>query len=205
MEPDMTDPVSFPCAVCDRPSLPRVHDGCRQHIADDLAELPGLYRQLEQELAPGRRGDGGRSGSRSAPIPVSLDVLDLRARGGIEGVVGGWARDVCEREGWTIPLLGSVEAIVDWACSLLLVNLPMLCDEHPAIREIADEIRQVTGQARRLVSGEPAPRRIPVACPCGAVLRVTLDTPGAKCPGCETQYGHDEVLGLPMAERRAAA
>lgn len=202
----MNDPVSYPCMVCDRPSLPRVHPGCQERIAVNLRALPGLYRALERELAPGRRGgDGGRPSRRGAPLPVNEAVLDLRSRGGIEGVVGGWAREVCEREGWRIPPLGSVEAIVVWGCELLLKNLNMLCDEHDAIREIADELRSVTGQARRILDGEPAPRRIPVACPCGAVLRVTLDTPGARCGGCETQYGHDQLLGLPMAERRAAA
>lgn len=200
-----TTPQSWPCTVCDRPSLPRVHDGCRERIAANLRTLPGLYRSLEGELIPGRRGSNGRTVRQGAPLPVNETVLDLRCRGGIEGVIGGWAREVCEREGWRIPPLGSVEAIVIWGCELLLKNLPMLCDEHDAIREIADELRSVTGQARRILSGEPAPRRIPVACPCGTVLRVTLDTPGARCGGCETQYGHEELLGLPITERRAAA
>lgn len=199
-------PQYWPCAICLRPSVPRVHPGCRDRVQENLEVLPGLYRALERALAPARPGDsGGRPGSGSAPIPVSLEVLDLRARGGIEGVVGGWARDLCERERWPIPPLGSVEAIVVWGTSLLHRNLPMICDEHPAVKEIADELRQITGQAERLVTGERPPRRIPVACPCGTTLRVTLDTAGARCPGCETQYGHSEVLQLPMAERRVAA
>lgn len=199
-------PQSWPCEICLRPSVPRVHDGCRQHVADNVTALPGLYRQLEGDLLPGRHGDsGGRPGGGSAPIPVSLAVLDLRARGGIEGVIGGWARDLCDRERWQVPVLGSVEAIVDWGAGLLLRNLPMICDEHPAVRELADEVRQISGQARRIITGEVPPRRVPVTCPCGQVLRVQLDTAGARCPGCETQYGHSEVLRLPLAERRIAA
>ncbi|MFB6977727.1 hypothetical protein [Streptomyces scopuliridis] len=203
----MTDtPQSWPCAVCDKPSKTRVHDGCREHIKANLLALPGLYRALEEELTPGRRGNsGGRPGTHGAPIPVSLEVLDLRARGGIEGVLGGWARDVCDRENWTVPALGTIEAIIKWGAGLLLANLPMICDEHPAIREIADELRQITGQARRLITGEKPPRHIPVACPCGQVLRITLNTAGERCPGCAAQYGHTEVLRLPMAERRVAA
>ncbi|MGW1894004.1 hypothetical protein ACWCP6_27685 [Streptomyces sp. NPDC002004] len=53
--------------------------------------------------------------------------------------------------------------------------------------------------------GERPPRRVPVACPCGQALRVTLDSPWARCSGCGTQYGHSELMVLPLAERRTAA
>lgn len=198
-------PQSWPCMVCDKPSQPRVHAGCEDRMRANLQALPGLYRGLAVALHPGRRGGDGRTATRTPPLPCSLDVLDLRNRGGIEGVVGGWARDLCERENWTIPEYGSVQAVIDWGVKILLVNLPMICDEHPAVKEIADELRQVTGQAQRLITGEKPPIRVPVQCPCGTVLRVTLDTAGARCGGCETQYGHAEVLQLPMAERRIAA
>lgn len=197
-------PETQPCAVCDKPARERVHRGCRQRMADALRELPGLYRQLQDALVPGRRGGDGRSGSRTAPLPCNVDALDLLSRGGVEGVVGGWARDLCEREQWDVPAYQSVIAIVDWSCGILLANLPMICDEHDAIKEIAHEIAQVAGQARRIVTGEQPPRRIGVSCTCGRTLKVTLDTAGVKCPDCSTQYGHSEALRLPLAERRAA-
>jgi hypothetical protein len=197
-------PESHPCAVCDKPSRDRVHRGCQERMAEALRELPQLYRQLGDALTPGRRGGDGRSATRTAPLPCSLDTLDLVARGGIEGVVGGWARDLCEREQWDVPDYQSVQAIVDWACRVLAANLTIICDEHPAVRELADELRQVTGQARRIITGEKPPRRIGVQCSCGHTLRVTLDTAGVRCPACSTQYGHSEALRLPLAERRAA-
>lgn len=46
---------------------------------------------------------------------------------------------------------------------------------------------------------------VEVACPCGSVLHITLDTAGCCCPGCGQQHGHSEVLQLPVAERRIAA
>ncbi|MFD5910268.1 hypothetical protein ACFWHL_16275 [Streptomyces massasporeus] len=196
-------PQSYPCAVCDRPSVPRVHPGCQDRIRENLDALPGLYRQLAGALTPGRRGGDGRTATRSAPLPCSIEALDLRARGGIEGVLASWAADFYEREGWTLPQYGSVESAVAGYSGILVINLRLLCDEHPAIRELADEVRQVTGQARRIITGEAPPRKVPVACPCGRVLRVTLDTPGERC-GCGQQYGHDELFRLPLAERRAA-
>jgi hypothetical protein len=192
------------CAVCDKPARERVHAGCQQRMADSLRELPQLYRDLADALTPGRRGGDGRSGTRTAPIPCNLDSLDLRGRGGIEGVVGGWARDLCERERWDVPQHRSVEAIVDWSCAILLANLGVICDEHGAVREIADELRQITGQARRIITGEKAPIKVPVLCPCGNTLKITLDSPGERCRNCDAQYGHSELMHLPLAERRAA-
>jgi hypothetical protein len=182
------DAPEQPCAVCDKPSRTRVHTGCRERIDANLRELPQLYRQLGDALMPGRRGGDGRSATRTAPLPCSIDTLDLLARGGIEGVVGGWARDLCERENWTIPHYGTIASTVDWACGTLGLNLAMICDEHPAVRELADELRSIASQARRIITGEAPPRKVPVACPCGRVLRVTLDTPGERC-GCGQQYG----------------
>jgi hypothetical protein len=193
------------CELCFRPAATRVHDGCKQKIRDNLTRLPSLYAALADALQPTRRGDGGRASSgRTAPIPCNLEALDLRARGGIEGVLATWAADLCEREQWQLPQYGTIEAAVNGYADLLLRNLTTICDEHPAVREFAAEIRQIVGQASRLTTGEKPPRRIPVQCGCGTVLRITIDTPGARCPGCETQYGHAEVLQLPMAERTAA-
>ncbi|MFG3660267.1 hypothetical protein [Streptomyces sp. NPDC047706] len=198
-------PESRPCAVCDKPARERVHRGCRQHMADALRELPALYRELAATLVPGRRGGDGRTGTRTAPIPCNLDSLDLRGRGGIEGVVGGWARDLCEREQWDIPAYQSVAAIVDWACGVLLANLPWICDKHDAVKEIAQELAQITGQARRIVTGEKPPIRIPVACDgCGHILRVSLDMDGIRCPRCQQQYDHAGMLNLTPTRKAAA-
>jgi predicted Zn-ribbon and HTH transcriptional regulator len=174
-------------------------------MADALRELPALYRQLADALTPGRRGVDGRSGTRTAPIPCNAEALELRARGGIEGVVGGWARDLCERERWDVPDYQSVQAVVDWSCAILHANLGMICDEHEAVKEIADELRSVSGQARRLVTGEKPPIRIPVACEgCGHILRVSLDMDGIRCPRCQQQYDHHAMLHLTPARRAAA-
>ncbi|MFF7576841.1 hypothetical protein ACFZBE_17925 [Streptomyces sp. NPDC008061] len=198
-------PKSWPCELCARPSVPRVHEGCAERVRQNLLALPGLYRQLGDALIPGRRGGGGRSGTRTAPLPCNIDALDLRSRGGIEGVLATWAADLCDREGWTLAEYGSVEAAVDGYAELLLNNLVMLCDEHPAIKELGDELRQIVGQARRVVTGEKAPRKVPVACPCGHILRVSLDTPGEQCRGCGEQYSHRELFDLPFAGHQVAA
>lgn len=198
-------PKSWPCELCARPSVPRVHDGCVDRVRQNLLALPGLYRQLATALTPGRRGGGGRSGTRTAPLPCNEDALSLRSRGGIEGVLATWSADLCDREGWTLTEYGTVEAAVDGYAELLVTNLLAMCDGHPAVKEFADELRQIVGQAQRVITGEKPPRKIPVACPCGQILRITLDTAGARCPGCGEQRGHSELMELPLVERRIAA
>ncbi|MFV8127506.1 hypothetical protein [Streptomyces syringium] len=204
---DTAAPASWPCELCNHPSVPRVHDGCRARLDTNLAALPGLYRQLAEALVPGRRGGDGRTGSRTAPLPVNLDALDLRARGsGIDGVLTSWERDIREILGWAPPpFRGTVEQQVDGATAFLRGNLGWICDEHPAVRELGAEIRQVVGHARGIVTGERPERRVAVACPCGHTLSVTVSTPGARCTGCGQQYGRTEVLRLlPLAPRTAA-
>jgi hypothetical protein len=206
MEPAVNDtPASWPCEICRRPSVPRVHPGCQDRLDDNLAQLPALYRALADALAPARRGGDGRTGSRTAPLPVNEHVLDLRARGGIEGVVASWERDARELLGWApAPFRGSIEQAIDGAVSFLRANTGWFCEQHPAVYEYAQDIRRLRAECDAILGGERPPRRIPVACPCGTVLRVTLDTPGRQCGGCGQQYGHAEVLGLPLAERNAA-
>ncbi|MGK5733322.1 hypothetical protein, partial [Streptomyces sp. URMC 124] len=160
-------------------------------------------QQRQPAPRPGAATGAGPS-QHTAPLPVSLDALDLRARGGIEGILTSWERDVRDLLGWSPPpFRGTVEQQVDGAAALLRSNLDWICDQHPAAREFAAEIRQTAGHARALVDGEKPERRITVTCPCGSTLRVTISTPGARCH-CGQQYGHAEVLQLPMAERRAA-
>ncbi|MFE9398632.1 hypothetical protein [Streptomyces flavidovirens] len=199
-------PQSWPCPLCDRPCNGPVHEGCQAKLDENLAALPALYVELEDALYPGRRGGEGRTGTRTAPIPCNLDALDLRAHGGIEGILGSWEDDVRSILGWDLrPFRGSTQQTVIGCVAFLRLQLPWIVTEHPAAREFSDELRQIAGQARRLVTGEAPPRRVTVACPCGGTMRVTLDTPGARCPSCSTQYGHTEVLQLPAAERRVAA
>jgi hypothetical protein len=80
-----------------------------------------------------------------------------------------------------------------------------VCDKPARERGTRRRAQPDRRQARRIITGETAPRKVGVSCVCGHVLRVTLDTAGVRCPGCETSYGHSEALQLPLAERLSAA
>ncbi|MGH4028509.1 hypothetical protein ACQB60_06185 [Actinomycetota bacterium Odt1-20B] len=200
------DPQTSPCAVYARSARDRVHRGCRERINEHLTELPRLYRNLEDVLQPGRHGGDGRTATRAAPLPRNAAALDLRGSGGIEGVLASWAADLCEREDWPLHRYGNVQAAVDGYAELLRLNLTVICDEHPAVREFAHELRRLVGRARWLLPDEQEPIRFAVCCStpgCAGVLKVTPAAAGARCNRCSTQYGA-EVLKLPLAERSAA-
>ncbi|MEU6057968.1 hypothetical protein [Streptomyces sp. NPDC047097] len=195
------------CPTCPRDTdRPGLCDRCLQRLDGDLAAIPGLYRQLDQLLAPGARTAGPAvTGSRAAPVPVDLDVLDLMTAGGpVLGPLETWVRDWASYGYATIGPGGTLDGRVQHACRTLRSDLARAAREHPAVDEFADEIRAITRTLHDRLADQPAPRRIPVQCPCGHVLRVTLHTAGETCPGCRAVYGHTAVLRLPVARQTAA-
>lgn len=182
---------------------------CTDRISDDLADLAGkdgLYAQLGSVLTPGA-GAGGPtvSGSRTPPVPLRIDVLNLLTAGGpILGPLERWVRDWETHGKADLCEAGTLQQRVDHAVGTLRFNLEWAARRHPAVDEFGREVHLAARACRGLLSGERPSRRIIVACPCGGTMRVTLDTPGAKCPACSVQYGHAEVLRLPMAARAAA-
>ncbi|RZF06001.1 hypothetical protein [Streptomyces albidoflavus] len=179
---------------------------CTDRISDDLAALPGLYSQLGGALMPGS-GAGGPavSGSRTAPLPLRLAPLSLAARGGVVTVLQTWLVDWHEALGYRHPRWeGDLIGQCRQAVARLQLLLPWAAEEHPAIDEFAAEVRQLRRQCVAQVTGERPVRTVAVACPCGATLRITLDTLGRRCV-CGEQYGREALLGLPLAERRQVA
>ncbi|WP_255951586.1 hypothetical protein [Streptomyces odontomachi] len=211
----MTDALTPACTICHRALWQDELAAyacrlCTERIDRDLRTLAGpegLYARLSLVLAPGRGADGPAvSGSRTAPLPVRLEPLSLQARGGVVTVLQTWLIDFHERLAYRHPRWeGTLQGQLDQAVARLRVLLPWAAEQHEAVDEFAREVATLRRQCEGQLSGEPAPRRVPVQCGCGHVLRITLDTTGARCPGCETQYGHAELLELPLAERRAAA
>jgi hypothetical protein len=171
-----------------------------------LAGSDGLYARLRLALTPGSGGGGPAvSGSRTAPLPVRLEPLSLSSRGGIVTILQTWLVDWHEQLAYRYPRWdGNLQQQCDQAVQRLRVLLPWAVEQHPAIAEFAHELATITRQCRGQVDGERPPRRVHVECGCGQRLSFTLDTLGLRCPTCQTQHGHGELLRLPLAERRAA-
>ena len=184
-----------------RPCQDRADVALRQ-----LAGPGGLYAKLGTVLVPGRGSDVAHvSGSRSAPVPLRLEPLSLQARGGVVTVLQDWLVDWHEHLDWRHPRWqGNLQQQCDGVVYALRVNLDWAAAHYPAFADFLHEVTSLVRQCERQITGERKERPIAVACPCGAVLKVTVSTPGARCRGCNTQYARTEILDLPLATRAAA-
>lgn len=199
------------CELCDKPAAVRVHEGCRRRLGERLLTLPGAWRALAAFLAPppatGRLGAPTRD---EAPLPVRLDVLDLRARGGIERLTE-WERDWRELLGWTrLPFRGSVEQTVEGTVTFLRNNLLWACEEHPGIRDfdrevgqIISEIRSIADPPERSVRVGYCPTRLDDGEPCGAVLRYLPGAATIRCAWCRSEHGPSDWVALATAQGAA--
>lgn len=196
------------CELCDYPSTVRVHDGCQRRLDEHLASIPGLYAALGAFTAPVRR-PGGTQGPKAvdAPLPLNLDVLDLRARGGFERLTD-WEADTRSLLGWSpVPFRGSIEQTVTGAVKFLRNNLLWLCDQHPAVRDFDAEVRHMVSAALSIVN-PPEPSRRLGYCPtidesgviCGAVLRLGEGESTARCRWCGTSWAPDRWAELALAQ-----
>ncbi|WP_406188964.1 hypothetical protein [[Kitasatospora] papulosa] len=177
-----------------------------QHLRA-LAGPEGLYARLSAQLTPWA-GNGGPavSGSRTAPVPLRLEVLNLMTAGGpVLGPLETWVRDWEDCGRADMCEAGTLQRRVDHAVGTLRFNLQWAATSHPAFDEFGREVHAMWRTLDRQITGERPARIVPVACPCGTVLRITLDTAGARCVGCGEQYGHSELMELPLADRRIAA
>lgn len=179
---------------------------CQDRGTGMLRELPRLYDQLGGLLEPGSgRGDGRVSGTRGAPLPCSLHVLDLRAPGGLVTMLADWEAAVRDELGYAqAEFRGDLRQTLAGTVTFLAANAPWIYGNFAGVADLHREIRHQHGHAERLVTGEQTERHVTVRCGCGQPMRVTLTTPGRRCTACGTQYGHAEVLQLPLADRAAA-
>jgi hypothetical protein len=210
----MLDAPSPRCVICPRQLLDHetgryICLPCEQRIDQDLRKLAGpagLYARLCLRIQPGKTSSDENALTRSAgyPMPCNEQILSLTANGGIVSTLETWVEDWASYGLARRGAGGRLQHRVDVAVETLRLNLTRAASRHPALDEFGREIQQAARQIEAIISGEPAPRRIPVTCPCGTVRSVTLDTDGFQCRGCGTEYGHSEALKLTVAERRAA-
>jgi hypothetical protein len=182
----------------------------------------------------GPRATSGQrvSGSREAPIPVRLEIVDLTlaaapdalapdrrgivyaddqtGRVSIATTLGSWVRDwIDERgEGEHEPV-PTVATLVGW----LDARLGWACDRHPAVDEFATEIRELVGALRHAV-GQTSDRMRLGPCPvmldtgpCGAGLYGSPWVDIVECPRCATRWERRQwfVLGAAIQQAQAEA
>ncbi|MFD5033632.1 hypothetical protein ACFWM0_24975 [Streptomyces sp. NPDC058405] len=177
---------------------------CEAEAATHLRAIPGLFRRIDtlNTLVKGSSPSGLGGPRHEAPAPLRIAVLNVTGPGGAATQLYTIGNAWCDALGW--PLFERPSSVATEA-AFLTTNLRWACERYPDVAEDLRAISRIHDTLSSLDTGERQPRRIAVQCPCGTTLKITLSTPGARCPGCETQYGHAEVLQLPMAGSRAAA
>ncbi|MFD6113631.1 hypothetical protein ACFWG0_26460 [Streptomyces yangpuensis] len=185
---------------------------CERRIAEDLAALAGpggLYARLCLRIHPSSNGSSGPavSGTRGAPIPANLQVLNLVANGGIVSALESWVEDWASYGLAEVGVGGRLQYRIDRAVATLRLNLPQAAYRHPALEECAREVWSIRRQCEALIAGAKPPRKVPVQCGsngCDGILKVSIDTPGETCRACGREYGHSEVLQLTPVAGAAA-
>lgn len=206
------------CTICRRPTDsdrdPVRHQRCATRLGENLRDIPAHYALMGAVLAPGTSSAAARvSGTRTAPLPVRLEPLNLRARGGIITILATWEADWRETRGLTPATRGlsatDLSAIVLW----LRAHLPWAITEHPAVDEFAAEIRDLLHQCRAVAGLLPTMTRIGDCQAldgdqqCGAALYADAHAEEIRCRRCGSRWtrGQWVLLGKTLREADTAA
>lgn len=185
---------------------------CQDSTAKRLAELPSLFRQLDTTAAlmkgASRIGAGG-SGSRTAPIPPRLDVLNLVGPGGVAARLSAIEDSWRAVLGWTVaPWRGSPAQAVPQLVEFLANNLLWACSSYEEVGQDIDELRRLHSECTALVNDERRPGRVQIGnCPtqvddqpCWQPLTASAASHRVRCGSCGARW---ETLGE-WRELRAA-
>ena len=147
----MTDESAL-CATCAvlrpkgrprQPRSPQVCDGCRERLSVDLSAIPDAYALVD--AGPVRGMSEIRSRAFESQPPLNIAALSLLGP--------GWDTPPARLDWWAQDWAGMLGheppgPTVSELCRWLGVRLPWACDQHPAIDEFAQDIRELAGQLR---------------------------------------------------------
>jgi hypothetical protein len=209
------------CVVCSRTdSQALACDPCRLRIDGQLSGILAFRHLAEDELQPGRGGDG-RSGERG--LGVRIDALDFVAGNTVLDVLELWCRDIRETYGlsqWGPASLDACRGQADPALALLTdvigflrAWLPRLTVDFVPIDDLAREVRDCWLQAQRAANAAPR-TAYRVACPtidddgddCGRMLSVAGDDLEGEvtCRSCRTTWSVDRLLTIVASDTSGA-
>jgi hypothetical protein len=199
-----------------------IGDPAAVHVLDD-GEFEPTFAVALTELPAGTTRSAGSapiSGSREAPVPVSLDMVDLTGparlpnptRGPgyyprslwpedqigqqpVATVLDQWVRDwrsyeSCPRGQMPVP---TVPVLIGW----LGARVDWAVDSHPAVDEFAAEVWSLTMACRRVVGDVPTHPELLDGIPCscdavGAMYRDHASQWAAECGSCGRMYTAEE-------------
>jgi hypothetical protein len=171
------------------------------------------------------RAGGGTSGTRTAPIPPRLDVLDFVGPGGIAAKLS--AIEDAWRTAFGRPIKPASDGVRVFAwgrsyparavpghAEFLAFNLRKACEQYESIGQDIETLRRLHGEGKALVEHERRPGRVQIgACPvhldngpCGTPLTASTASHRVHCTNCGTHWdGMGEWLNLRAAQEAVAA
>jgi hypothetical protein len=184
------------CPDCTKDTLTRLH------------AMASLWVSLEAWLVPGATGTaqyGGRVRRAEAPLPLRQEALDLRAGGGIVGVLEDWHAAVCDARGIPLPprpagvaarvrqasahLIGHIHFIVLWEqAGTFAKEIRALDRRVQAVTDPGSDRDEPTALGRCVAE-------LPDGSVCGARLYADMGRP-VQCTRCECKYPPEKWLAL---------
>lgn len=201
------------CTLCTKQVVKHgtLCNDCTLTTLDRLQRLPRMWVSLEAWLAPGTTGPaayGGRTRLAEAPLPLRQEVLDLRAAGGIVGVLEDWRDAVYDIRGYRVPPRSAALVRRVQAASSALqqqIHFVALWEQGGQlaleVRHLVDRVRAVVDPGRAL--DEPKEPTFlgycvavdPAGIVCGRRLYADI-TRTVQCDWCLCNYPPDTWLAL---------
>lgn len=191
---------------------------CGDRTQTRIAELPGLFRQLDTTAAlmrGARRPGAGGGGSKTPPIPPRLEVLALVGPGGVAARLSAIEDSWRSALGWTVaPWRGSPAQAVPHLAKFLGDNLLWACSSYEEVGQDIDDLRRLHTQCKNVVEQKQTPGNVKIGlCPilvedqrCAEQLYASARSFKTACNACGTAWeGEDEWRELRAAQERALA
>lgn len=221
------------CAICGRElgdGRAMVCQPCRHHLRQTLTDIHQLWLRLPEALQPLHSGGQKVSGSRTPPIPVNLDSVDLSglARPGsrgpyVRGILGqdddqtGHLRAATtlhqiaqdwrgHRNRGEQPPPGDVPQLISW----LDARLDDACDTYPDIDANHTELKDLKNALRGTIGDHPQRPQRCVGIPCpkcdlGALYRTDPWITCGNCGHLQSETEYHEWTRLLAANQKAIA
>lgn len=220
------------CPVCHRRRSDHICDPCRERTRLQLTDIPDQYARLTDALQPGSSPGGTPvSGTRTPPLPLRVDVLNLVARApagngnihdpyrdqfgppSIFGFLVSWENTIRAHFLHSMKTWGgSVEQTVTGSAGYLLGQWDLMADEYPAAPEFAAELAALMGTIRAQLDGPPlhtlighCPVDLDTGGTCGAKLHAEPFVTVIRCPRCHTDWPRERWLILGATLRGVSA
>lgn len=202
------------CTICQRATERMACQRCETIMRQQLSHIVEYQALAEDNLIPGRGGDG-----RATERTLGINVAALDTVGAFDAiaVLESWERIWREDYGLTPYGPASAERQPTAAATLVgIVNflqswLSKSCSEHPAIDEFAAELRNLH-RASQQAAGQTSRAAWRVTCPtdledgeCGTRLRVSGEDFGGHvtCRSCSTTWPVERLLRVVASSQHA--